>query len=82
MDNSVFVIENDRRIEVDSFNKRCLEDLDRNYFVEKDEMTEELIAERELIAKKIHQSIDKCPASEIPKLHSLCTTEKEYMQQL
>lgn len=82
MDNSVFVIENDRRIEVDAFNKRNLEDLDRNYFVEKDDMTEELIAEKEAIAKKIHQSIDKCPISEIPKLHNLCTTEKEYRRQI
>jgi len=74
--------ENNRRAAVEEFNKRSLSDLERNYFVNLDEVTDEVYAKKHALAKQIRDSIDTCSLQDLQTMYAQCATEKEYKQKL
>ena len=82
MDHSVFVIETERKKEIDAFNLKNLEDLKRNYFVEREDLSKEKISQREKLAKKIYNNFNNMSFDELVVNSNLCTNEKEHKRRL
>jgi hypothetical protein len=82
MENSVFVIENERRKTIEEYNKRHLVELEKNYFVQENDINVNILMEREQIANKIRKNFDNLSKDELIKFSNICSSEKEHKSKL
>jgi uncharacterized protein YggL (DUF469 family) len=88
MESSLVEIENNRRLQVDEFNKRNIEDLKRSYFVDvkDDDLSDDEIADRNALAKVINHKLNdnSLTMDDMIDLHNQCIkgNEKEYLKML